>query len=318
MFSWNSRHGWCESCFGTGELIPGFDEEQTGEERNWRTGKEDSLPCPACEGQRLKPEALAVLFKDHNIVWYTARNIAEAGATLAKLKLDERESLIARDILAEMQTRLDFLQQVGLHYLTLDRSAPSLSGGEAQRIRLAAQLGSSLEGVCYVLDEPTIGLHPRDNRQLLDTLARLRDKGNTIIVVEHDEDTMQRADHLIDMGPGAGVRGGEVVASGTLKALARSKDSITGRFLREPLRHPLHPPRARAHEQLEIIGAHRHNLRNVNVAFPLHRLVAVSGVSGSGKSTLVRDVLHDNLAIINKAGRRRSLGRIDGCESIAG
>ncbi|HYH43166.1 MAG TPA: excinuclease ABC subunit A, partial [Burkholderiales bacterium] len=227
---------------------------------------------------------------------------------------------IARDILPELRSRLGFLDQVGLAYLALDRAAPTLSGGEAQRIRLAAQLGSNLRGVCYILDEPTIGLHPRDNRVLLDTLERLQAKGNTLIVVEHDEETIRRAAHVIDLGPGAGKRGGEMIAEGSADDLIGQPASITGRFLAHPLRHPLHPPRAvtRTAPCLKIVGAGLHNLKNVNASVPLGRLTVVTGVSGSGKSTLARDVLHDNLVRLVDQGRTRKPASLTGCRAIEG
>src|SRR5690606_39296194 len=193
----------------------------------------------------------------------------------------------ARDVVAEIESRLGFLEEVGLAYLTLDRAAPTLSGGEAQRIRLAAQLGSNLRGVCYVLDEPTIGLHPRDNLILLDTLEKLEAKGNTLIVVEHDEDTIRRAHHVIDLGPGAGKRGGRITAQGTAEELMRSPDSLTGHFLANPLQHPIEARRlvGRDTPSLKIKGADLHNLQNIDVRVPLKRLTVITGVSGSGKST---------------------------------
>ena len=318
MFSYNSRHGWCTDCFGTGVLIAGFDEEQTGEERSWDTGDEEAIECPGCSGQRLKPESLSVYFQDWNIADYTAQSIDDAASVFDDMTLSEREAQIARDSLKELQSRLSFLKQVGLSYLSLDRSAPTLSGGEAQRIRLAAQLGSNLQGVCYILDEPTIGLHPRDNRMLLDTLASLQKKGNTIVVVEHDEDTILSADHVIDIGPGAGVRGGEIVASGTVEQVRKNPLSVTGHLLDSPLQHPLYPQRKKAEEVLSITKATLHNLKNVSIDIPLHQLVCVAGVSGSGKSTLVRDVLHDNLRVLNAQKRNRKLGTLIGCEAIDG
>jgi len=199
---------------------------------------------------------------------------------------------------AELKSRLGFLEEVGLGYLTLDRSAPTLSGGEAQRIRLAAQLGSNLRGVCYILDEPTIGLHHRDNRILLDVLEKLEAKGNTLVVVEHDEDTIRRAHHVLDLGPGAGKLGGYVVAEGDAEELSRHPDSVTGRFLREPLKHPLQPrrPVGKTNDFLEIQRAKLHNLKSIDARFPLGRLIAVTGVSGSGKSTLARDILFRSLS----------------------
>lgn len=318
MFSYNSRHGWCPECFGTGEIIPGFDEEQTGEERNWSGTDQEPVVCTACHGQRLKPESLAVYFQDWNIADYTTLSIVEAGKVFASIKLDERQATIARDSLKELHSRLSFLDEVGLSYLSLDRSAPTLSGGEAQRIRLAAQLGSNLQGVCYILDEPTIGLHPRDNRMLLDTLARLQKKGNTIVVVEHDEETILSADHVIDIGPGAGVRGGEIVAAGTVAQVRKNPQSVTGRLLDHPLQHPIYPTRSKPEQQLHIENATLHNLKNVSVDIPLGQLVCVSGVSGSGKSTLIRDVVHDNLRVLNAQKRKRKLGPLLGCEAITG
>ncbi len=332
LFSYNSRHGWCPSCFGTGLEMTGFDEEQTGEERwwtDWWEGEEHS--CRECKGNRLRPEALAVKFQDKTIAEFAAWSVADAEKFFHALRLRGREGEIARDIVTEMRSRLRFLAEVGLPYLSLDRAAPTLSGGEAQRIRLAAQLGSNLRGVCYILDEPTIGLHPRDNLMLLDTLHKLEAKGNTVIVVEHDEDTIRRAEHIIDLGPGAGTNGGRLVAEGTIKDILRSKESLTGQLLREPLRHPLNGAwRGPASQFVEIIGARLHNLKDLHVKFPLQRLVCVSGVSGSGKSTLVRDVLHKNLkSLVGSARRadrvRRPNGALGeralptaGCEKIIG
>ncbi|MFK8076660.1 MAG: excinuclease ABC subunit UvrA [Granulosicoccus sp.] len=318
MFSYNSRHGWCGDCFGTGEIIPGFDEEQTGEERNWRTKDEDPIECASCEGQRLKPESLAVYFQDWNIADYTTLTITEAAKVFSDISLSERDAIIARDSLKELNSRLSFLEEVGLSYLSLERSAPTLSGGEAQRIRLAAQLGSNLQGVCYILDEPTIGLHPRDNRMLLNTLSKLKDKGNTIVVVEHDEETILSADHIIDIGPGAGVRGGEIVASGTVAKVRKTPGSVTGKLLDEPLKHPLYPTRTKPEHLLQVEKASLHNLHNVSVDIPLQQLVCVTGVSGSGKSTLIRNVVHDNLRVLNAQKRQRQLGELIGCENLTG
>jgi excinuclease ABC subunit A len=300
LFSYNSRHGWCPRCFGTGLELEGFDEEQTGEEIWWNAWYEGAeRDCTACGGKRLKPEALAVTFRDLTIAELADRTVQDSETWFRRLVLEKRESGIARDIVAEILSRLGFLREVGLPYLTLDRAAPTLSGGEAQRIRLAAQLGSNLRGVCYILDEPTIGLHARDNRMLIDTLRRLEKKGNTIVVVEHDEETIRQADHVIDLGPGAGKTGGRVVAEGTLRELMKHPDSVTGQCLRKPMHHPLSGDRrqvaARAKETIVIRGATLHNLKTLTVKIPLGRLVAVTGVSGSGKSTLVRHVLHDNL-----------------------
>ncbi len=298
LFSYNSKHGWCPECYGTGEVLADFDAEVTGEEAQWQaTAETDPTLCPSCDGQRLNRVALAVGFRGWSIGDYTAQSVSDAAATFDSLELDERQAAVARDILPEIRNRLAFLAEVGLAYLTLDRGAPTLSGGEAQRIRLAAQLGSNLQGVCYVMDEPTIGLHPRDNRMLLDTLGRLEGKGNTIVVVEHDEDTIRRAEHVIDLGPGAGVQGGRVVAAGTVDELTANPNSITGRHLNAPLAHPLRGTRRYDGDTtpLRIVGAYRHNLRYTDVRLPLNQLIAVTGVSGSGKSTLVRDVLYHNL-----------------------
>ena len=322
LFSYNSRHGWCESCFGTGAAIEGFDEEQTGEEIWWNEWFDgEPPPCARCHGQRLNPTALAVRFRDRSIAELAALPVDGAHGFFRQLKLAGREREIARDLLAEIRSRLSFLQDVGLGYLSLDRAAPTLSGGEAQRIRLAAQLGSNLRGVCYVLDEPTIGLHPRDNAVLLDTLGRLGRKGNTLLVVEHDEETIRRADHVIDLGPGAGSLGGRVVGQGRIADLVNSAESLTGRFLATPLRHPLAPRRAvrRAEPALTVDGATLHNLRRATARIPLGRLTVITGVSGSGKSTLARDVLYANLRARTGEARRR--GRAPewmGCREIRG
>ena len=322
LFSYNSKHGWCTDCFGTGLEIGGFDAEQSGEEIWWNDWFEgEAAECGSCHGQRLNPEALAVTFRDRSIAELSALPVDEGRRFFDSLKLVGREREIARDLLAEIRSRLAFLHDVGLGYIALDRAAPTLSGGEAQRIRLAAQLGSNLQGVCYVLDEPTIGLHPRDNRVLLDALERLGGKGNTLLVVEHDEDTIRRADHVIDLGPGAGTRGGRVVGEGRIEDLVLAPESLTGRFLAAPLRHPLVPRRAvgRDAPALTIEGAALHNLRKVDARIPLGRLTVVTGVSGSGKSTLSRDVLFANLAVRLGAERRRgkSPGWI-GCRRIGG
>ena len=298
LFSYNSKHGWCTGCFGTGLKLPGFDAEQSGEETVWNAWFEGvAAPCDICHGQRLNANALAVKWQGRSIAQLAAGSVTSAKQLVASLKLEGRDEAIARDVLAEVRSRLDFLEEVGLGYLALDRAAPTLSGGEAQRIRLAAQLGSNLQGVCYVLDEPTIGLHPRDNRILLGALAKLADKGNTLVVVEHDEDTIRRAEHLIDIGPGAGVRGGRVVAQGTVADVIAAAESVTGRYLKTPIPMPRTPRRAvdRSTPRLKLRGATLHNLQRTNAEIPLGRLSVVTGVSGSGKSTLARDVLLANL-----------------------
>ena len=250
LFSWNSRHGWCPSCYGTGRELRGFGEDETGEEAHWSEAGDDepARECRACAGRRLRPEALAVRYRSRGIADFSALDVATARGVLARIRPRGREAAIARDVLAELMSRLDFLCEVGLGYLRLDRAAPTLSGGEAQRIRLAAQLGSNLRGVCYILDEPTIGLHARDNAMLLDTLRALRKKGNTVVVVEHDEETIRSAEHIIDLGPGAGVNGGRVVAQGSLKRILACPDSLTGRYLASPLAHPL--PGVRSPERM--------------------------------------------------------------------
>lgn len=290
-FSYNSRHGWCPRCQGTGAR-----------------GEGDSRPCPACDGKRLRPESLAVRFAGLGIDAVTAFSVVQARDWLERLPLRGREAAIAAGVLPDMKARLDVLLQVGLDYLCLDRSAPTLSGGEAQRIRLAAQLGSNLRGVCYILDEPTIGLHACDTARMLDMLERLRKRGNTVIVVEHDAATIRRAGHVIDLGPGAGDRGGQVVARGTPRQLAAARQSKTAHCLRHPARHPLRGVRRPVGPDgasVTLRGVSRHNLRELDAVFPLGRLVAVTGVSGSGKSTLVRDVLLRNLAAQCDVRRRR-------------
>jgi len=318
MFSYNSKHGWCTSCYGTGLQLQGFDEEQTGEETAWNAWYEgEAHVCNSCHGARLNPIARAVRWRDRSIAELACMPVTEAHTFFTSLVMRGREGEIARDILAEIRGRLEFMQEVGLGYLALDRAAPTLSGGEAQRIRLAAQLGSNLQGVCYVLDEPTIGLHPRDNRILLNALSRLEKNGNTLVVVEHDDDTIRRAEHVIDIGPGAGIRGGQVVAQGTLQDLMDSSESVTGKYLREPLQHPLQARRPITKETplIRVRGAALHNLRHIDASFPVGRLTVVTGVSGSGKSTLARDVLLDNLS---RVVSMRSATDWTGCESIEG
>ena len=325
LFSFNSKHGWCERCYGTGLELAGFDEEQTGEERWWNEWWEaNDVACRNCNGKRLRPEALAVRFQERSISELTALSVEDAEQFVRTLDLDPREEQIARDIRSELGSRLHFLRQVGLAYLTLDRAAPTLSGGEAQRIRLAASLGSNLRGVCYILDEPTIGLHTRDNRMLLETLKRLQEKGNTVVVVEHDEETIRQAEHIIDLGPGAGRNGGHVIAAGTVEELLADARSVTGQCLASPLRHPRRT-RARipgAEERaIDIAGADLNNLDDLDAGIPLGRMTCVTGVSGSGKSTLVRAVLLENLARRVSARRRRRGGRpppLRGCRHFTG
>ncbi|MEW6707445.1 MAG: excinuclease ABC subunit UvrA [Pseudomonadota bacterium] len=333
MFSYNSKHGWCPGCVGTGlkltrEQRKAYDDSVRDDDNR---GREQSFPaeeaevegvvdepCPECEGTRLNPVSRAVSFQQRPITEVARDSVSQVRQWIAGLQLAGREAEIARDVISEIRSRLEFLEAVGLNYLTLDRAAPTLSGGEAQRIRLAAQLGSNLQGVCYVLDEPTIGLHPRDNQILLDALATLSGKGNTLVVVEHDEDTIRRADHIIDIGPGAGKRGGRVIAQGGPQELARHADSLTGRFLAQPLKHPLQPRRAvnGSAPALQLRRASLHNLQRIDVRVPLQRLVAVTGVSGSGKSTLARDVLLANVqACVANRGKPTLLA---GCEGLEG
>jgi len=254
-------------------------------------------PCPRCKGHRLKEESLAVKIEGRHISEITGLSVVEADQFFSKLTLSDKEMQIAKLILREIEERLGFLVNVGLDYLTLSRAAGTLSGGEAQRIRLATQIGSRLTGVLYILDEPSIGLHQRDNDRLISTLKNMRDIGNTLIVVEHDEDTMLAADYLIDIGPGAGVHGGEIIAYGTPKQVAHNKASLTGQYLSGEKFIPLPIERRKANGRyLEIKGAKENNLKNVNVKFPLGLFIAVTGVSGSGKSTLINEILHKTLA----------------------
>ncbi len=293
-------------------------ESDTSRERY--AGFMRQVPCPSCEGSRLRPEVRAVTVGDRSIAEVAALPIGACLAFLSDLDLNDREHQIGARVLKEVNERLRFLVDVGLDYLTLDRAAGTLAGGEAQRIRLATQIGSGLVGVLYVLDEPSIGLHQRDNRRLIETLVRLRDLGNTLIVVEHDEDTIRAADWVVDIGPGAGEHGGQIVLSGPVADLERAPDSLTGAYLSgrraidiPVLRRPVDPER-----QLRVVGAREHNLQNVSVSVPLGCFVAVTGVSGSGKSTLVNDVLYNALARHLYAarvvpGRHR---RVEGLEHI--
>jgi len=256
-----------------------------------------SLPCPTCGGARLKKESLAVTVNGKNIHEASRMPIKQARDFFGRLSLSEKQKLIAHQVLKEILQRLQFCIDVGLDYLTLDRRSSTLSGGEAQRIRLATQVGSGLVGVLYILDEPSIGLHPRDNVKLIQTLKTLRDLGNTLIIVEHDESTIMTADFIVDLGPGAGRHGGEVVFAGSRADLLQNQQSLTARYLRKQLRIPV-PAQRRPHDQkkvLEIKGAREHNLKNIDVKFPLGVFVCVTGVSGSGKSTLVDEILYRSL-----------------------
>ncbi len=298
LFSFNSPYGACEACHGLGT------------EEIW-----SEAVCPKCNGKRLREESLAVTVGKKNIVEATGLTIEKAFDFFENLKLSPTDVEISAPVMKEILGRLKFMLNVGLHYLTLDRKAGTLSGGEAQRIRLASQLGSRLTGATYVLDEPTIGLHQRDNEKLIKTLLELRDLGNSIIVVEHDEDTIWSADHLVDFGPGAGKHGGHIVMEGPMPDVLASKaakTSLTAKYLSGELSIPFPTHRrAKIHEKIRIVGAEANNLKNIDVEIPLRKFVCVTGVSGSGKSTLVEDVLHKTLA--NKFyGSRQRVGKNKG------
>ena len=325
---YRNRYGRQRSYYTTFEgVVPYVErrhaEAETDTSRERFAGYMREVPCEACGGARLKPVSLAVTIGDRSIAEIAGLPIGDAADFLRELTLDKRDTQIAERVLKEVNERLRFLTDVGLHYLSLDRAAGTLAGGEAQRIRLATQIGSGLVGVLYVLDEPSIGLHQRDNQRLIETLVRLRDLGNTLIVVEHDEETIRTADWVVDIGPGAGEHGGRIVVSGPVSDLMSSKDSLTGAYLsgrlaiEAPLvRRPVDPKRA-----LRVEGAAEHNLRDVSVSFPLGCLVAVTGVSGSGKSTLVNDVLYASLAReLNGArvvpGRHRRVTGLDHVDKV--
>ncbi|QNK54255.1 excinuclease ABC subunit UvrA [Dermacoccus sp. PAMC28757] len=299
---YRNRYG-RERSYSTGfeGVIPFVKRRHSETESEWSRERYEGymreVPCPVCKGARLKPESLAVTIGGKSIAEVCALPISESAYFLDGVDFDSRERQIAERVIKEIGARLGFLLDVGLDYLSLDRPAGTLSGGEAQRIRLATQIGSGLVGVLYVLDEPSIGLHQRDNHRLIETLTRLRDLGNTLIVVEHDEDTIETADWIVDIGPGAGEHGGEVVYSGPVDGLVKEKRSITGGYLSGRLSIPV-PPTRRGQDGRQVVveGAREHTLKNVDVAFPLGNLVVVTGVSGSGKSTLVNDILYTSLA----------------------
>ena len=279
----------------------------------------NEINCPECKGERLKKESLSVTVGGINIIDFTKFSISEALDFINNLKLTEREMMIGERILKEIRERLGFLKSVGLEYLTLSRSSGTLSGGESQRIRLATQIGSSLMGVLYILDEPSIGLHQRDNDKLIETLKHLRDIGNTLIVVEHDDDTMLAADHIVDIGPGAGVNGGEVIFSGTVDELLKSENSVTGQYLSGKKKIPLPEKRRKGNGNYLIIkGAAENNLKKINVKIPLGELICVTGVSGSGKSSLVNEILYKHLAAkLNRAKiRAGKFKSIEGLENL--
>jgi excinuclease ABC subunit A len=327
---YRNRYGRERSYYASFEgVIPFIERRHTETDSEWSRDRYEGymrdVPCQSCGGARLKPEVLAVSLSGRNIAEICGLSIGECSAFLDSLVLDHRQRMIAERVLKEINERLRFLLDVGLDYLSLDRPAGTLSGGEAQRIRLATQIGSGLVGVLYVLDEPSIGLHQRDNRRLIDTLVRLRDLGNTLIVVEHDEDTIRAADWIVDIGPGAGEHGGTVVVSGPVKALEASKASLTGAYVSG--RRSIPTPEVRRKpvrgRELVVKGAREHNLRGIDVAFPLGCFVSVTGVSGSGKSTLVNDILHAVLAnTVNGArlvpGRHTRITGLDQVDKVVG
>lgn len=274
-----------------------FKETQSAWVKKEIEGYMSSVPCEACKGKRLSPESLAVTVGGMNISEFCDMSVEKALAFVKDAKLSDREKLIAKAITKEIDSRLSFLNSVGLSYLTLSRSAGTLSGGESQRIRLATQIGSSLSGVLYILDEPSIGLHQRDNDKLISTLKNLRDLGNTVIVVEHDEDTMYAADHIIDIGPGAGIHGGELVCAGTVEDIKKCERSITGQYLSKKRFIPVPSERRKGNGHfLTVKGAYQNNLKKIDVSFPLGEFICVTGVSGSGKSSLVNEILYKQLA----------------------
>ncbi len=306
VFSFNSPHGACPACDGIGYAVtPGCPED-------------DDFTllelCPICKGARLKPESLSVKVGRRSIAEVTQLSVHGAADYFGSLKLTEREGFIAHRILKEIRERLGFLVNVGLDYLTLDRPAATLSGGEGQRIRLATQIGSGLVGVLYILDEPSIGLHQRDNRRLLQTLLRLRDMGNTVVVVEHDAETMRSADHIVDLGPGAGVQGGRIIAQGSPDAVMANPASLTGRYLRGDLAVRLPTRNRRPKRFVTVVGARKHNLKGITARIPLGLITCVAGVSGSGKSTLVLEVLFHSLSQL----LYHKKPKIDGCKELLG
>jgi excinuclease ABC subunit A len=303
-------------------LQSAYDDSGSESYREWLTQYMSSAPCPDCKGKRLKPESLAVKVGGLSIDQFTALPAARALEFIRNLRLAGREEKIASKIVEEIAKRLEFLSTVGLNYLSLDRSAATLAGGEAQRIRLATQIGTRLRGVLYVLDEPSIGLHPRDNTRLLETLEQLRNLGNTIVVVEHDQETIERADYVLDLGPGAGRLGGALVAAGTPREIAQNPNSLTGQYLAGMRAIEIPEKRRRPNGKvLAILGAEEHNLKNIDVEFPLGLLTVVTGVSGSGKSTLVNEILYRALAChlyrsIEEPGRHREIRGIEQVDKV--
>ncbi len=326
-FSFNSPAGACPHCDGLG-VNPAIKAETLGDEEETPADipvlhterTPETMPCPECRGLRLRKESLAFKIQKQNIAELCRLSLTDLGSFFSTIALTDREKLISDKILKEIQERIGFLLQVGVGYLSLSRSAQTLSGGESQRIRLATQIGSSLVGVIYVLDEPSIGLHQRDNDKLMETLIRLRDLGNTVLVVEHDRDTMEKADWIVDMGPGAGTLGGEVVAQGKLEQILESKRSLTGKYLRGDLK--IEVPKIRRpwskERAISILGAEQNNLKNIDIDFPLGTLTCVTGVSGSGKSTLIIDTLYRILvkSLYRAGGPDPVIKKITGLEHI--
>ncbi|HEY7000638.1 MAG TPA: excinuclease ABC subunit A [Candidatus Udaeobacter sp.] len=338
LFSFNSPHGACEECGGFGEI---WDQDlQTAADPDGESVLETELAaereaewieegaareCPSCHGSRLNAVARHVRIQGYTIDYFTNLSACEAARKVERLKFRGTHQTIAAGLVPEIQQRLRFMEKVGLGYLALGRSAKTLSGGESQRIRLAAQLGSNLRGVLYVLDEPTIGLHPRDNLRLLDTLTALRNKGNSLIIVEHDEETMRRADHIVDLGPRAGIHGGEVVATGTLRDVEKNSDSETARCLKTPLQHPTRGSRrslGNVEDWVEVRNAKVNNLKDISVRFPLGRLSVITGISGSGKSTLMHEVIwpavREQLKERKRAGNGDLFKLVNGAQEIEG
>jgi len=309
VFSFNSPHGACPACDGIGYAVaPGCPLEDMEEDFTLLE------LCPACKGARLKPESLSVKVGRRSIAEVTELSVRGAADFFGSLKLTERETFIAQRILKEIRERLGFLVNVGLDYLTLDRAAATLSGGEGQRIRLATQIGSGLVGVLYILDEPSIGLHQRDNRRLLQTLLRLRDMGNTVVVVEHDAETMLAADHILDLGPGAGAHGGRIIAQGTPAEIKAHPASLTGQYLRGDMTVTLPKRSRKLKAYLTIVAARKYNLKGITARIPLGLFTCVTGVSGSGKSTLVLEVLFHSLSQL----LYQKKPKIDGCKELQG
>lgn len=323
LFSFNSNYGACPRCNGIG--FEGISDEPGGRGSEFGVidGKEPThvVPCKECKGMRLRKEALSIKLHNVSIGEFAAMSVKEAEAFVHGLKLSEREMAISKRVIKEVKDRLSFLDRVGLGYLTLDRPSLTLSGGEAQRIRLATQIGSSLTGVLYVLDEPSIGLHPRDCAKLLKSLSSIRDAGNTVIIVEHDEETIKSADNVIDMGPGAGKNGGWIIATGSPADIMKDEASITGKYLGGHLTIPVPEKRRKPKDFLKIIGASEFNLKNIDVSIPLGVFVCVTGVSGSGKSTLIFEILYKALSrhIYNSSmipGKYKKIDNMDKVDKV--